>query len=101
MKWTRNGRYIDTSFVHTIPRVGLDDAGAYTCSADNNLGQVGKAELTLEVLHEPIVTLPHRREVKEGERYILYTIFGQFASIFPSFHTFYSKLTNFIHIFVL
>ena len=31
--------------------------------------QAGKAELTLEVLHEPIVTLPHRREVKEGERY--------------------------------
>ena len=40
VKWTRNGRYIDTNFVHTIPRVGLDDAGAYTCSADNNLGQV-------------------------------------------------------------
>ena len=42
VKWTRNGRYIDTNFVHTIPRVGLDDAGAYTCSADNNLGQVRK-----------------------------------------------------------
>ena len=70
VKWTRNGRYIDTNFVHTIPRVGLDDDGAYTCSADNNLGQVGKAELTLEVLHEPIITLPHRREVKEGERLV-------------------------------
>ena len=32
--------------------------------------QVGKAELTLEVLHEPLITLPHRREVKEGERLV-------------------------------
>ena len=32
--------------------------------------QVGKAELMLEVLHEPLITLPHRREVKEGERLV-------------------------------
>ncbi len=67
VKWTRNGRFIDTNFKHTIPRVSLDDAGAYVCSADNGLGQVGKQELLLDVLHAPVVTLPARREVKERE----------------------------------
>lgn len=67
VKWTRNGRYIDTHFKHTIPRVTLKDSGSYICSADNGLGQAGKAELQLDVLHAPIVTLPGRREAKEGE----------------------------------
>lgn len=67
VKWYRNARFIDTNFVHTIPRASLQDAGSYTCSADNNLGQVGKADLVLDVLHAPIVALPERREVKEGE----------------------------------
>ena len=67
VKWTRGVRFIDTHFTHTIPRVTLQDAGSYVCSADNGLGQIGKAELTLDVLHEPIVTLPESREVKEGE----------------------------------
>ena len=40
VKWVRNGRFIDTHFIHTIPRVSLQDAGKYTCSADNGLGQV-------------------------------------------------------------
>ena len=66
VKWTRGGRFIDTNFIHTIPRVSLNDAGSFVCSADNGLGQVGKAELTLDVLHAPIVTLPKSREVKEN-----------------------------------
>ena len=66
VKWLRNGRFIDTHFKHTIPRVTLQDAGSYVCSADNGLGQVGKAELQLDVLHAPIVSLPESREVKEG-----------------------------------
>ena len=37
------------------------------CSADNGLGQVNKAELNLDVLYPPVVTLPPKREVKEGE----------------------------------
>jgi echinoid protein len=40
VKWTRNGRFIDTHFKHTIPRVTLQDSGSYVCSADNSLGQV-------------------------------------------------------------
>ena len=67
VKWTRNGRFIDTNFKHTIPRVALKDSGSYTCSADNGLGQVGKSELILDVLHAPIVSLPEKREVKSGE----------------------------------
>ena len=67
VKWTRNGRYIDTNFKHTIPRVTLQDSGSYVCEADNGLGQVGKAELTLDVLHAPIVNLPASREVKANQ----------------------------------
>ena len=37
------------------------------CSADNGLGQVNKAELSLDVLYAPVATLPPKREVKEGE----------------------------------
>jgi len=67
VKWTRNGRFIDTHFKHTIPRVTLQDSGSYVCSADNSLGQVGELELKLDVLYSPIVTLPEKREASEGE----------------------------------
>ncbi len=40
VKWTRGGRFINTQFKHTIPRVTLQDSGSYICSADNGLGQV-------------------------------------------------------------
>ena len=40
VKWMRAGRFIDTNFRHTIPRVGMDHAGKYVCLADNGLGQV-------------------------------------------------------------
>lgn len=67
VKWTRNGRYIDNHFKHTIPRVTLQDSGSYICSADNNLGRIGEMELKLDVLHAPIITLPERRDASEGE----------------------------------
>lgn len=68
VKWTRNGRFIDTHFKHTIPRVTLQDSGTYVCSADNGLGQVGKSELKLDVLYGPVVTLqPAQREFNEGD----------------------------------
>ena len=66
VKWEREGRFIDTHFKHTIPRVTLNDAGIYICTADNGLGQIGKSELNLDVLHAPIVTLEANKEVKEG-----------------------------------
>lgn len=67
VKWMRNGRFIDTHFVHTIPRVSLAEAGKYTCSADNGLGKVGKSDIQLDVLYAPIVTLPNSREVNEND----------------------------------
>ena len=61
VKWERNGRFIDTNFKHTIPRVTIQDAGTYVCSADNGLGQAGKAELKLDVLYGPVVTVEGQR----------------------------------------
>ena len=67
VRWTRNGRFINTNFNHTIPRVTLQSSGSYMCSAQNGLGQPGTSELKLDVLFAPVVNLPERREVKEGE----------------------------------
>ena len=38
-----------------IPTVDRRDEGPYFCEADNQLGQTGKGELNLIVLHEPKV----------------------------------------------
>ena len=69
VKWTRmiDGRFIATTFNHTIPRVTLQDSGNYMCSASNGLGQPGKEELKLDVLYAPVVTLAERREANENE----------------------------------
>ena len=40
---------------HVIPTVDRRDEGPYFCEADNQLGQTGKGELNLIVLHEPKV----------------------------------------------
>lgn len=68
VRWTRSGRYIATSFNHTLRNVGLEDDGLYVCSADNGLGQIGEAELQLDVLHPPVVTISgeSRKEVEIG-----------------------------------
>ena len=58
VRWTRAGRYVATSFRHVIPTVGREDAGGYTCQADNGLGRPGMARLNLSVLHGPRVTVP-------------------------------------------
>ena len=67
MKWTRAGRYIATTFRHVIPTVTQEDEGLYTCQADNDLGEEGRAELEVKVLHGPRVSLERRREGEEGE----------------------------------
>ena len=67
VRWTRSGRFIATTFNHTLRSVTLEDDGVYVCSADNGLGQVGEAELQLDVLHPPIVTISEsRKEVEIG-----------------------------------
>ena len=66
VKWTLAGRYISTTFRHVIPTVSRRDEGLYTCQADNNLGQVARADLNVSVLHGPSVTLETVKEVKVG-----------------------------------
>lgn len=73
VRWTRNGRFIAIAFTHTLHRVALQDAGKYTCTADNGLGQTGEAEIFLDVLYPPQVTVEtspgvaRQREAEEGE----------------------------------
>ena len=67
VRWARNGRFISTNFNYSIPQVTLQSSGSYMCSADNGLGQSGKSELKLDVLYAPVVSLPARKEVKEGQ----------------------------------
>jgi echinoid len=67
VRWTRGGRFIATSFSHSLPRVALQDAGSYVCTADNGLGRPGEAELNLDVLYPPLVAVEPRREAEEGE----------------------------------
>lgn len=49
------------------------DSGKYTCSAENGLGQTGEAEIQLDVLYAPTVTIEaapgaaRHREAEEGE----------------------------------
>lgn len=68
VKWTRNGRYISNLNNHVLHRVSLQDAGKYTCSADNGLGKIGEKEISLDVLYGPVVTLESKtKEAEEGE----------------------------------
>ncbi|KAK9729566.1 Immunoglobulin domain [Popillia japonica] len=68
VQWTRNGRIITTSHTHSLHRVSIQDAGKYTCKADNGLGKVGEREITVDVLYAPIVTLESKtKEAEEGE----------------------------------
>ncbi|XP_069704105.1 hemicentin-1 isoform X7 [Periplaneta americana] len=78
VRWTRNGRFIATAFTHTIHRVTLEDAGKYMCTADNGLGQAGEAEILLDVLYPPMVTIEagsgaaNHREAEEGETLVVH-----------------------------
>ncbi|KAK6640219.1 hypothetical protein RUM44_011905 [Polyplax serrata] len=73
VRWMRNEHFVSTSLTHTIHRVGTVDSGKYTCSADNGLGQTGEAEILLDVLFPPQVTIEtapgmtRHREAEEGE----------------------------------
>lgn len=57
IKWYKDGSFIGTSFRHVIPKVTLQDAGNYTCSADNGLARKGETSLSLDVLYPPVVTI--------------------------------------------
>lgn len=68
VRWNRNGRFISSSLVHTIHRVSVQDAGKYTCIADNGLGKTGEQELILDILYPPMVVIESKtREAEEGD----------------------------------
>ncbi|XP_050321107.1 muscle M-line assembly protein unc-89 isoform X1 [Bactrocera neohumeralis] len=68
VRWTRDGRFISSSLVHSIQRVSTQDAGKYTCSADNGLGKSGESVLILDILYPPTVVIESKtREAEEGE----------------------------------
>ncbi|XP_023031190.1 titin [Drosophila willistoni] len=68
VRWTRNGRFISSSLVHTIQRVSVQDAGKYTCTADNGLGKTGEQELILDILYPPTVVIERKtHEAEEGD----------------------------------
>lgn len=62
ISWYRNERLIQTSANHTILSVEPGDAGRYRCEVDNEIrdanDRAGSAELLLNVLYGPIVTVP-------------------------------------------
>ncbi|XP_012265796.1 hemicentin-1 isoform X3 [Athalia rosae] len=66
VRWMRDGSFIATAFRHAIPKVTLQDAGTYTCHADNGLERKGERSLTLDVLYPPTVTIegPSIREAQ-------------------------------------
>jgi len=72
VRWMRDGRFIQQTFKHLIPRANLKDDGPYICAADNHLGQVGKAEVKLDVLFGPEVSVPPLREVGQGEEVVVH-----------------------------
>lgn len=62
VRWYRDKSFFATDFEHRIPKVTLQDAGNYTCEADNGLGRTGESSLYLDVLYPPRVAI-------EGDTY--------------------------------
>ncbi|XP_043266928.1 hemicentin-1 isoform X2 [Venturia canescens] len=62
VRWLRDKSFVATNFEHRIPKVTLQDAGNYTCEADNGLGRTGEGSLYLDVLYPPRVAI-------EGDTY--------------------------------
>jgi len=67
VKWVRENRFVQQNFRHVIPRANLKDNGSYICNADNGLGQTGTAEVILDVLYGPEVSVPEKKEVEDGQ----------------------------------
>ncbi|XP_046591398.1 hemicentin-2 isoform X1 [Neodiprion lecontei] len=57
VRWMRDSSFIATTFRHVIPKVTLQDAGTYSCQADNGLERKGENSLTLDVLYPPTVAI--------------------------------------------
>ncbi|XP_014210326.1 hemicentin-1 isoform X2 [Copidosoma floridanum] len=61
VKWIKDERFVAMTFNHEIQTVTLQDAGKYTCQADNGLSKKGESFLFLDVQYAPTVSI-------EGER---------------------------------
>ncbi|XP_053612701.1 hemicentin-1 [Plodia interpunctella] len=65
--WYKDGKFVSDVFVHTITGITKQDAGKYTCSADNGLGRPGEKAVVLDVLFPPTVTVKSKTyEAEEG-----------------------------------
>ncbi|XP_071537068.1 hemicentin-2 [Panulirus ornatus] len=71
VRWTRGGRFIGTLNTLIKDRVTLDDAGRYVCQADNGLGRLREAEVTLDVLYGPRVSVISSKDADEGEDIVI------------------------------
>ncbi|ROT74728.1 putative hemicentin-1 [Penaeus vannamei] len=67
VRWTRAGRFIDTHNTLVMERISLEDAGRYVCQADNGLGRLREAEVTLDVQYGPRVAVMSSKDVDESE----------------------------------
>ncbi|XP_063585108.1 hemicentin-2-like [Penaeus indicus] len=67
VRWTRAGRFIDTHNTLVKERISLEDAGRYMCQADNGLGSLREAEVTLDVQYGPRVAVMSSKDVGEAE----------------------------------
>ena len=66
VRWIRNGAFINTNSEHRIDVAEPSDAGPYTCSAENSVGE-RSAELRLDVLYAPRVTVDSERQLELGD----------------------------------
>lgn len=71
VRWTRSGRFIGTLNTLVKDRVTMDDAGRYVCQADNGLGRLREAEVTLDVLYGPRVSVISSKDADEGEDIVI------------------------------
>ncbi|XP_043236548.1 hemicentin-2-like isoform X1 [Amphibalanus amphitrite] len=66
VRWLRSGAFVNTNGTHRVEAVEPSDAGLYTCSAENSVGQ-RSAELRLDVLYAPQVTAESERVLGQGD----------------------------------
>lgn len=71
VRWTRSGRFIDTRNTFSFEHITMDDAGRYVCQADNGLGTIREAEVTVDVLYGPRVSVISSKDVDEGEEIMI------------------------------
>ena len=55
VRWIRNNAVIGNNYLLELDQVSIGDAGTYTCSAENDVGEK-KQELELNVLYAPRVS---------------------------------------------